>query len=79
MAEVYAELAGGRQARLGLGKDAGAAAVLTAAAARTRPTSRKPLLSEGERTAHLAFVGGLGAAALWRSYLEVPMVESGAK
>ena len=79
LAEVYAELAGGRQARLGLGKDAAAAAVLTAAAARTRPTPRKPLLSEGERTAHLAFVGGLGAAALWRDYLEVPTVEVGAK
>jgi DNA polymerase III subunit epsilon len=79
LAEVYAELAGGRQARLGLGKDMSAAAVLTAAAARTRPTPRKPLLSETERTAHLAFVGGLGAAALWRGYLDVPAVEAGAK
>lgn len=79
LAEVYAELAGGRQARLGLGKDVAAAATLAAAAARTRATPLKPLLSEAERTAHLAFVGGLGAAVLWRDYLEVPVVEVGAK
>ncbi len=79
LAEVYAELAGGRQARLGLVKEGTSAAVLTAVGARTRPVQLKPLLSEAEQTAHLAFVGGLGAAALWRNYLEVPVVEVGAK
>jgi DNA polymerase-3 subunit epsilon len=72
LAEVYAELAGGRQARLGLVKEVTAAAALTAATARTRPAPLKPRLSETERTAHLAFVSGLGASALWRDYLDVP-------
>src|SRR5690606_7203429 len=79
LAEVYAELAGGRQARLGLVKAVTAAAALTAAAARTRPAPLRPRLSEAERAAHLAFVSKLGVTALWRNYLEVPEAEAPAK
>lgn len=79
LAEVYAELAGGRQARLGLVKEVSTTAVLAAAAARARPAPLRSRLSEADRAAHLAFVAGLGAATLWRSYLEVPEVEARAK
>jgi DNA polymerase-3 subunit epsilon len=70
LAEVYAELAGGRQARLGLVKDAVTVAAAAATAARTRPTPLAPLLTEDERIAHRAFVAKLGNDALWRKYIE---------
>ncbi len=79
LAEVYAELAGGRQARLGLVKEVSSTAVLTAAAARSRPAPLRSHLSEADRAAHLAFVAGLGATTLWRDYLEVPEIEARAK
>jgi DNA polymerase-3 subunit epsilon len=70
LAEVYAELAGGRQARLGLIKETAAVAALGAAAARTRPTPLAPLLTDAERQAHRAFVTTLGDQAVWRKYIE---------
>jgi DNA polymerase-3 subunit epsilon len=70
LAEVYAELVGGRQARLVLDETA---AVARAAAAqpqaRTRMTPVAPRITEAERRAHLAFVSELGANAVWREYL----------
>ncbi len=70
LAEVYAELAGGRQARLGLVKETAAVAALGATAARTRPAPLAPLVTDAERRAHRAFVTTLGDNALWRKYIE---------
>jgi len=79
LAEVYAELAGGRQARLGLVKDAVAVAANAAAAARARPAPLAPLLTDTERDAHRAFVAKLGNDAPWRKYIEPAELEAAAK
>lgn len=69
LAEVYAELRGGRQASLGLavvaGRDFGTAA---GGAAMTRPQPLPSRVTAAERAAHEAFVGSLGEDALWRLY-----------
>jgi len=72
LAEVYIELMGGKQADLGLAmarSDArrGDAAIILPTASRQAPVSR---LTDADREAHLAFVGTLGANALWRDYLK---------
>jgi DNA polymerase-3 subunit epsilon len=69
LAEVYAELAGGRQARLGLVKETTAAAAIAESTARKRPAPLPSLLTEGENEAHLKFVATLGVSAVWRDYL----------
>jgi DNA polymerase III subunit epsilon len=69
LAEVYAELVGGRQARLGLVKETTAAAAMVASAARVRPAPLPPQLSRAECDAHRKFVATLGASAVWRDYL----------
>jgi DNA polymerase-3 subunit epsilon len=69
LAEVYAELAGGRQARLGLVKETTAAAAVAAIAARKRTAPLQTLLTEAESKAHWKFVASLGAGAVWRDYL----------
>jgi DNA polymerase-3 subunit epsilon len=76
LAEVYAELAGGRQARLGLVKETTVAAAAAANAARTRPTPLEPSLSQAEQDAHRKFVGTLGAGAVWRDYLPAAEIEA---
>jgi DNA polymerase-3 subunit epsilon len=68
LAEVYAELVGGRQARLGLGEEIAVARRRGAVAARRRSATRIVRLSEEERAAHRAFVTQLGPAAIWREY-----------
>jgi DNA polymerase-3 subunit epsilon len=79
LAEVYAELAGGRQARLGLVKDAVAVAATAASAARARPAPLAPLLTEDERNAHRAFVAKLGNDALWRKYIQPAKIDAATK
>jgi DNA polymerase-3 subunit epsilon len=70
LAEVYAELAGGRQALLGLVKETVAAAAAAAASAsKMRPMALPERLTEGERLAHRTAVASLGADAIWRDYL----------
>jgi DNA polymerase-3 subunit epsilon len=69
LSEVYAELAGGRQARLGLVKETTAAAAIAASTARKRPAPLPSLLTEGENEAHLKFIATLGVSAVWRDYL----------
>ena len=72
LAEVYAELLGGRQASLGLG-----AAVLSfrgeARAVRRRPVALPSRISDAEREAHEAFIGTFGSAALWSAYDQKPV------
>lgn len=69
LAEVYAELRGGRQASLGLavvaGRDFSAAA---SGAARARPEPLPARLTAAECAAHEAFVASLGGEPLWRLY-----------
>jgi len=71
LAEVYAELTGGRQQTMAL--DAATtempAGVSTIAARKQRRTPPPSLLSERERAAHRTFVEGMGDKALWRRYL----------
>ncbi|MGP8232430.1 MAG: DNA polymerase III subunit epsilon [Methylovirgula sp.] len=67
LAEVYAELTGGRQASLVLQSAAGNA--LRAAARVERPAPLAPLIAAAEWAAHAAFIAGLGEKAIWRRYL----------
>ncbi len=60
LAEVYAELIGGRQARLGLDRMKSAAHLAKSATVRARPEPLAPRLSEEERTAHMVLRGQLG-------------------
>jgi DNA polymerase-3 subunit epsilon len=69
LAEVYAELAGGRQANLGLVTTAreenSPASVVTS----SRKPAQASLLNESERDAHRQFVSTLGEKAIWLDYL----------
>jgi DNA polymerase III subunit epsilon len=67
LAEVYAELTGGRQASLALQNRAGTA--LRAAARGERVVPLAPLIVAAEWTAHAAFIATLGEKAIWRKYL----------
>ena len=69
LAEVYAELVGGRQARLGLGEATTATKKIGLTVAHARSAPLGSLLSAEERAAHLALVVTLGADAIWRDYL----------
>jgi DNA polymerase-3 subunit epsilon len=69
LAEVYAELAGGRQANLGLADAAVAAVAVAAAAVKPRPEPIASLLTDADREAHRRFIAGLGETSLWRQYL----------
>jgi DNA polymerase-3 subunit epsilon len=75
LAEVYAELVGGRQARLVLTEEVTTVATV-ARVVRARAVPLQPLLSEAERVAHLGCIADLGAQAIWNEY--VPGVEAGA-
>jgi DNA polymerase-3 subunit epsilon len=68
LAEVYAELVGGRQASLGLVEQELAAPRAATPVIRRRPTRRITLLTEAEHAAHVAFVTTLGPEAIWRDY-----------
>ncbi len=78
LAEVYAELMGGRQARLAL--DPAASETVDAPARRAREAARAlpSQLTEAELLAHARFVATLGKSALWLRYLPVAVQENGA-
>jgi len=70
LAEVYVELTGKRQARLGLidavtATSQGAAIMVV----RVRPAPLAPRVTDDEREAHQAFVATLGDKAIWNDYL----------
>jgi DNA polymerase III subunit epsilon len=70
LAEVYLELVGGRQASLVL-VEAGRSQEQAGgrrAAAKPRPVALAPRLTDAERNAHQAFIGGMGEKAIWREY-----------
>jgi DNA polymerase-3 subunit epsilon len=68
LAEVYAELVGGRQARLVLVEQT-VTVTTTAGVVRPRPAPLRPLLSDEETAAHLGCIADLGPDAIWRDYL----------
>jgi DNA polymerase-3 subunit epsilon len=75
LAEVYAELTGGRQASLALQAAGTRRADGEGPARRVRPTALAPLVGADELTAHAAFVGRLGQKAIWRNYPSVDLLE----
>jgi len=73
LAEVYAELIGGRQARLGLDLERTIVRTAVAAQMRERPTPLVPRLTSEEATAHAAMLASLGGDAIWRDYVSVEL------
>lgn len=71
LAEVYAELMGGRQAALSLQSDGAGVLRAMGELLTRRPTALPARLSAQEEEAHRNFVAGLGKEALWTRYLEV--------
>jgi DNA polymerase-3 subunit epsilon len=69
LAEVYAELSGGRQAALVLSTGEVRVDQPDIIAVRQRPQSLEPRLSADEMALHSRFVEGLGKDALWLSYI----------
>ena len=70
LAEVYAELMGGRQATLVLASEATIRQQTQISAPRTRPAPLPALLSQDEAQAHGRFLGDLGEKAVWRDYIK---------
>ena len=70
LAEVYVELIGARQARLGLTEAASASSGSggTRALIRERPQPLPSRITADERVAHRQFIATLGDDALWREY-----------
>lgn len=74
LAEVYAELTGGRQSSLGLAPDLGGSqvdgsSVMDERQSRSQTFAKhQPRITEEEWQAHLAFVGQMGAKAIWNEY-----------
>jgi DNA polymerase-3 subunit epsilon len=70
LAEVYVELTGKRQARLGLIEAAASATQgIAIMVVRVRPAPLAPRVTDAERAAHRAFVATLGDKAIWKDYL----------
>jgi len=68
LAEVYAELAGGRQAELILADSPIEIRPIETALKVRRPAPLPPSISEQELDAHRQFIAGLGENAVWRDY-----------
>ena len=69
LAEVYAELVGGRQARFSLDRERTAVRAVTVAAAKERPAPLSPRLTSDEEKAHRALLVALGTDSIWADYL----------
>jgi DNA polymerase-3 subunit epsilon len=69
LAEVYAELMGGRQAALVLVSASAAARPRAGLVAQPRPEPRAVAVSAAEVDAHARFVGTLGPKAIWQQYV----------
>ena len=76
LAEVYAELCGGKQSSLLLGGagQSGETGSRGETARRTVSLSRITLISDDEREAHRRFIAEMGGSAVWNDYLP-PEVE----
>jgi DNA polymerase-3 subunit epsilon len=69
LAEVYIELTGKRQARLGLIDTGASTTQQIVVTVRVRQAPLPPRVTDAEREAHLAFVATLGDKAIWKDYL----------
>ena len=69
LAEVYAELIGGRQAHFSLDRARAVIRTLTVASAKERPAPLAPRLTSDEASAHQTLLAALGTDAIWRKYL----------
>jgi DNA polymerase-3 subunit epsilon len=69
LAEIYAELIGGRQARFSLDRERAVVRTVTANSAKERPAPLAPRLTTDEAKAHQTLLASLGAEAIWRDYL----------
>jgi len=70
LAEVYAELMGGRQASLQLAVERKTIRHAAQGLLRARPAPLPPRLTQAEATAHAAFAETLGKAPIWKRYAE---------
>ena len=70
LAEVYAELAGGRQAKLGLVEVVREEFSVTTFSAKKRKARQSSQLNSEEADAHRLFVASLGEKAIWLDYLD---------
>jgi DNA polymerase-3 subunit epsilon len=70
LAEVYAELMGGRQATLILASEAAIRQKAEISVRRDRPAPLASLLHNEEAQAHGQFLTSLGEKAIWRDYLK---------
>jgi DNA polymerase-3 subunit epsilon len=68
LAEVYAELMGGRQTSLLLGQGAAVVNLVEKSLLRTRPEPLAPLQNGVELEQHRAFVLSLGSSPVWLAY-----------
>lgn len=71
LAEVYAELCGGRQTTLGLSAGSSGTRADDGQLLRRRPAALPPRLTEAEIATHAAFVATLSGKPLWSQYLDV--------
>ena len=69
LAEVYAELVGGRQATLVLASESRAAARAEKVVVRQRPVPLERLIVDEEAQAHARFLEGLGDKSIWKDYI----------
>ncbi len=69
LAEVYAELLGGRQSNLGLSDSRKPTAGVAVKAARARPNPLPARITAQDMTEHEAFIAQMGDKALWTSYV----------
>jgi DNA polymerase III subunit epsilon len=75
LAEVYAELTGGRQAHLIFGEGAGSTGIGGASLLAQRPLPLPQRLSAEDLALHSAFVATLGGTPLWNAYVS-PQAEA---
>ncbi len=68
LAEVYAELMGGRQTAMSLSVERKVAAQSNAQLLRQRPAPLASRLTMQEDEAHRAFAAGLGKTPIWKRY-----------
>lgn len=69
LAEVYAELQGGRQSALSLASETATRRERVTITVRPRPEPLAPLISAQEEAEHRAFLAKLGDKAIWNDYL----------
>ncbi len=69
LAEVYAELMGGRQATLILAAESATSQMIEVKTRRERTKPLAPLLKEEEARLHAGFLEKLGDKAVWRDYI----------